>query len=110
MADFSNVTDLELVRELKTRISNNPNSDVNNAAGYEVKRSNSTEIEFYIDDGNETFCIPVFTFDENGALTNIENMLNCSFEEKLDEYFDNHAREEELLYLAKRALSAYGIY
>lgn len=109
MTDFSNVTDLELVRELKTRINNSPNSDVDNVAGYEVKHANSTEIEFYIDDGNETFCIPTFTFDKNGALTYVENTLNCSFEEKLDEYFDNHAGEFELLELAQRCLRAYGV-
>lgn len=107
--DISKATDLELVRELMTRIRNNPDSDVFNAAGYETKHSSSTDIQFYIDDGKETLCIPTFTFDEDGALYCISNDLNCDFDERLDEYLDNHQGEYELLDLAKRALSAYGV-
>lgn len=107
--DISKATDLELMRELMARIENNPSPDVYNVTGYETKHSDSIDIQFYIDDGNDSFCIPTFSFNKEGALYYINNDLNCDFDERLDEYFDNHQGEYELLDLAKRALSAYGV-
>lgn len=107
--DISKATDLELMRELMARIKNSHDPDVFNATGYETKHYSLTDVQFYIDDGKETLCIPTFTFDENGTLFSISNDLNCDFDERLDEYLDDHQGEYELLDLAKRALSAYGV-
>lgn len=107
--DISKATDLELVRELVKRIENNPNPEVYNNQGYE-NHYKGTEIEFYIDDGEDSFCLPAFSFDKDGKLEEIRNNLNCSFEEKLDEYLDNNRGEDSLLQLAKQALEYYGVY
>ena len=107
--DISKATDLELVRELAKRIENNPNPEVYNNQGCE-NHYKGTEIEFYIDDGEDSFCLPTFSFDKDGKLKEIRNNLNCSFEEKLDEYLDNNRGEDSLLQLAKQALEYYGVY